>query len=307
MLVLLVACGEPRPDARYSAVGVLDADDRGLHLVGGADVEGRRRDAWRYDLAEDRWERWPDAPQEVFRATAVRLGDDAWVFGGTTDGGRVSADLLRWSLVDGSWEVVDAGPGPGPRYKHAAVAVDGRMVVHGGHDDAGGVWSDAWAFDPLTRSWTSLGEAGSGALYRQGMALAPSGEVWVHGGLDGGFTRVDRFWSWDVEAGVWTALPAGPAERASHTVVTTASGLLVWSGHPDDTAVWTWDGAAWSAVEAPGPVARDAQVSAATSDGSAVWVYGGDPFDDLTVEFLDDLWRWDVAESRWTEVRAFRE
>lgn len=305
MLLLLLACGGGRPDARYSAVGVVDASEEWFYLVGGADTEGRKADAWRYHLEDGTWERLPDAPQEVFRATAVRLGDEAWVFGGTTDGGRVNADLLRWSLATGSWELVDAGAGPGPRYKHAAVGFEGAMLVHGGHDDADGVWGDAWSFDPGARTWTALGEGEPGPLYRQGLAADGAGGVWVHGGIDGAFERRDELWGWEPGAGGWTALPVGPAERASHTVVSTSAGLLAWSGHPDDPAVWTWDGSAWSDVDAGGPVARDAQVSVVTG-GETVWVFGGDPFDELEVEFLDDLWRYDVGAEAWTEVLARR-
>lgn len=299
MIPLLLACAGPGPEPRYSAVGVVDAAGEALYVAGGATAAGKSREVWRFDLARGRWKALEDAPEAIFRATAVRYGDDVWVFGGTTDDDVTTDHLWRWSLADGTWEAVEADGAPSPRYKHAAVDHQGRMVVHGGRD-GDVVHEDLAWFDPEARAWVQTELGSPGAIYRQGLA-AVDDTLFVHGGLDADDARREDFWT-RAPHGAWSPLPEGPEARASHTLVATDAGLLLWGGHATDTAVWTFDGEAWSTVDAEGPEARDAQVSAVGPDGDAVYVFGGDPFAEGDDLFLGDVWRLEPGAATWTRL-----
>ena len=76
-----------------------------------------------------------------------------------------------------------------------------------------------------------------------------------------------------------------------------ADGVLLLTGPPEGTAdpgplaLWRWDGAAWSEVEAPGPAPSARAFFAAAHDPvrDVVVVYGGEDADAVS----DETWEWD--------------
>lgn len=306
----LGACAQPWPSERYSHVAALAPGGAALHIAGGAGLGGKRVDAWRLDLERGRWEQAPSPPEPIFRAVIGGPTGAPWVFGGTVLEDAESDRLYRWALDSGAWTLEDAGGGPAGRYK-AAGAWDGeRLWVHGGRaDDDGAVttWEDLWAWED--GAWSAAGEVGPGPITRQGLAWdAARGVLWCHGGLDGEGTRLDTLWRYTPGLG-WEAIPSAgpaPAQRASHTVAVWEGRVLVWGGHPTDTAAWWFDPdtATWEEVpasEAPAP--RDAHAWALDEDAGLLHLMGGDPFDeDPLPEFTADVWTLDLASGAWTPL-----
>ena len=148
---------------------------------------------------------------------------------------------------------------------------------------------------------------GPGPIYRQAMAWDSSRRViWVHGGYDASDSRRDWFWQLSVDTLEWTELDitSAPPLRASHTMVVTPAGILVWGGNASDTAIWLYDPEAdsWSSSDpAPAPLARDAQVADISADGLHIWLVGGDPVSEDVPDFVSDVWHLDVASLSWEE------
>ncbi|XP_064359618.1 multiple epidermal growth factor-like domains protein 8 isoform X1 [Dromaius novaehollandiae] len=88
-------------------------------------------------------------------------GPDAtlWMFGGLSLRQGLLGNVYRYSIPERRWTQMlagteDGGPGPTPRYFHAAAYLPSRkaMVVLGGLT-AGGVASDAWVLNLTTLQW----------------------------------------------------------------------------------------------------------------------------------------------------------
>jgi len=314
-MIWLLACTktpvEPEtqgPGQRYSHVGTLDQAGESLVIVGGSSEEGRRLDAWRFDLAARHWAPMSAPPESLFRSTLARSGDEAYVFGGTASGGDENDRLWRWDLVEDSWTQLEGAPTG--RYKAAAVAIgEGAWLLHGGRNDDSGedaTLSDVWIWDG---AWTEVAPAdGPGPRTRQGLAFDGDRTVWMQGGIDDTDTRHEDVWSFDLDRLEWTEVPAvgeGPGVRASHTLVFHEDRLIVWAGHGDEDTVWAFDTLdhSWTRLAEGGPAGRDAQVTD-LRDG-VITIMGGDPADDETLpHFVNDVWQFDLTENSWQELWA---
>jgi len=300
------------PESRYSHVGLLDEDGGFFHVAGGASEGGRVEDAWRYDLETDTWESRHAPPESIFRATAVPHDGDALVFGGTASGGDESNRLYRWNLAEGTWDLMSTGRPPGGRYKAAAAMAGDVMVVYGGRTNDSGedvTLQDLWVFDPADGSWTELNtHGGPGPMTRQGLAWDSQREMlWMQGGIDNDDLRHDWLWSLDLASGVWAQHEVAgetPGVRASHTFLEVGGQLLVWGGTSSDDSTWVYDPdtEVWNQhthTTAPSP--RDAQVADVTSDGTSLFLMGGDPAQDQEGDFVSDLWQLNLDSMVWTE------
>ena len=296
------------PSQRYSHVGCLDEAGDSLLIVGGSSEQGRRMDAWRFDLADRSWEQLPDPPESLFRSTLVRLGGEAYVFGGTASGGTENDRHWLWDLDSGAWTQLEGGPVG--RYKGAAAqASSDAWLLHGGRNDDSGedeTLEDLWLYDG---AWTELEvEGGPGPRTRQALAWDGATTIWLQGGIDHTDTRHEDVWSFDLESSTWTEHPAateGPGVRASHTMVFHEGELIVWAGHGDEDTVWSFDVAtsSWSRLAEGGPAGRDAQVTD-LRDG-VITIMGGDPADDENLpHFVNDVWQFDIASATWEELWA---
>ncbi|XP_053908557.1 LOW QUALITY PROTEIN: multiple epidermal growth factor-like domains protein 8 [Cuculus canorus] len=82
-----------------------------------------------------------------------------WMFGGLAPDRGPLGSLHRYSIAEGRWRQMlagaeDGGPGPAPRYFHAAAALPGRraLLVVGGMTRDGAA-SDAWLLNLTTLQW----------------------------------------------------------------------------------------------------------------------------------------------------------
>jgi hypothetical protein len=314
-VIWLLACtnsgpeGGEAPGYRYSHVGALDAADERLLITGGSSEEGRRVDAWAYDLASGDWTELGEPPETMFRSTLVARGDEAWVFAGSGEGSVESDRLWHWDMSADRWTARSEGP-PG-RYKAAAVRIEDTMLVHGGRfDDEGETLTrqDLWWYDLDGDSWTELSiEGGPGPMTRQALIWdEDAGLVWLSGGIDDTDTRHSWLWTLDLDTETWTLVAdddQGAPVQASHSFWRQDSdALCTWAGAGSDHDIWCYSirAATWSPHAGDGPVGRDAQVFDVAGDGIA-WMMGGDPHDDEGYpNFTNDVWSLELSSLSWT-------
>lgn len=318
--ILLLACTKTvdsttdtlGPPQRYSHVGTLDAAGDNLYIAGGSSEQGRRLDAWRFELESRTWTQLNDPPESLFRSTLVRPRDDAWVFAGTSSDGTESDRLWRWDLDDDTW--TEHGGEPPGRYKAAAVATgESTWILHGGRtNDAGSdeTLADVWAHDSDEDAWSRVPTAEThDERTRQALAFDGAQTVYLQGGIDGTDTRHDRVAALDLgDDWVWRDIEVEgetPGNRASHSMVVHDGRLIVWGGQGTDDTVWAFDigTSTWSAISEGGPAGRDAQVTDLVGD--TMIIMGGDPADDDNLpHFVNDVWAFDLVEHTWEELWA---
>lgn len=328
LLLPLSACkGEPaptEPPGRFSGMGALTADESAILWVGGATsvgTNGPLQDAWRYDLAEGSWTALADLPEPTLRGVAAVREGELVVFGGSTTGWTDHAWLFKHDDNSDTWEDLGSS-GPAPRFKHAGTVRGDILTITGGRNNDGEsdvFYADLWALDLDSMTWTEVETTGGPAgIHRHAMAWDEArGVFWVHAGFqppaaDPGAEpeRSDRLWTIDPETWTWEELTwsgEGPPIRASHAMVVTDTGLLVWGGSAGDTSTWTYEVSAGTWTEHPhevAPLSRDAFIYDLTRDGSSLYLVGGDPVSEEVPDFVADVWRLDLDSMSWTELEG---
>ncbi|XP_048585207.1 attractin-like protein 1 [Nematostella vectensis] len=94
--------------------------------------------------------------------STVVLGDWIWVYGGYSLISTQFNDLIRYSLSNNTWEVLQldpASPVPSRRYGHSMVVVNGSLVVFGGRVEGSEV-NELWIFDTHLMSWQEVSPKG---------------------------------------------------------------------------------------------------------------------------------------------------
>lgn len=195
------------------------------------------------------------------------------LFGGSHLGTKLG-DIWALDLNAPKWTQIDPGAvAPSPRHYSRMVfdATGGKMFLFGG-EDASGSLNDLWTFDARTDAWTELSPAGDLPMARFGHALAQepgSRRLILFGGVNGATRELlNDLWAYDPGAESWNLLePEGPLPLGR-----------MWHSFVYDP-------------------------------GSRLFVlfggYGGDL--GSTGANLDDLWAYDPAVNRWTELRPLGE
>ena len=135
----------------------------------------RRRDAWRYAIADDQWTRLPDMPQAANMGGGVAMDGSFWLLDGFT------LALLQFEPQAGQWTVHD-GPLSEPRAQSALVALDGELWLIGGRDFSD-ERRDVFVYSPTQQRWRPgppLREprAGHTAVVISGQIVVLGGERW---------------------------------------------------------------------------------------------------------------------------------
>ncbi len=319
-ILLILACnGGPEPDdsapgaftpqGRSGSVGFVSDDAASLHVAGGRLATGPTEDTLVLDLATGAWAAGPPSELPLHRAGLVPDTAGAVVFGGTTDFDQETDTTWAWQPGnDTPWQ--ERPTGPPARSWHGVAAGLGQLWLYGGRQDDGDVlvFEDLWAYDLGSGTWTeqTVPPGGPGARYRHALCWA-NGLLWLHGGLDADDDRRDDLWSLDVSGQQWTLQDHSgpfPEARASHSLEVVGEMLWLFGGDPGDTSVWrlTPGSTTWEEVaQDDGPAARDDHLAAATPDGTAVILFGGDLADQ---ELAGDAWRWEAGA--WTRIEAVR-
>ncbi|KAK9803236.1 hypothetical protein WJX73_008212 [Symbiochloris irregularis] len=156
--------------------------------------------------------------------------------------GPAAEEVKRWAGNDflysynhrgpSAWQRLDLLSGPGPRYRHSAIAWQGLMVIFGGTDGKQ-AFNDVWLLDANLSTWSRQRHAGKAPAPRCSHAAALSGDrMFVHGGTAGFGTVFADLFALHLPTGAWTEIDAGPRPAPccfSHTL-TAAAGLLVITG-----------------------------------------------------------------------------
>jgi N-acetylneuraminic acid mutarotase len=264
---------------------------KAMIVWGGAGDAGPLGDGAAYDLVTDRWTPLPPAPITPRRGhTAVWTGNKMLVFGGQGmradcpgpcplgDGASYDPDTNAWKPL---------APSPiGPRHGHAAVFLQGRMIVWGGAGDGGGALGDGASYDPVADTWAALPVPPLAPRLGH-RAVATTDRMIVWGGSSEA-TEGGRYFGdgavYDPAANGWVPAAAPPASleaRDNATAVWTGEQLLLWGGFGRSeacTPCFYGDGAAYDPVSnswapiGPAPVSgRGAHRAVWTGRELLVW------------------------------------
>jgi Kelch motif/Galactose oxidase, central domain len=199
------------------------------------------------------------------------------------------------------WNQV-TGPGPSPRWTHAAVLDSTRRnaVVFGGF----GAGNEVWLFSFAARSWTRV-NAPNGPSPRASPAAVsdPGGDRMV---MVGGLTSAptDEVWAFSFATKTWSSLPKGPSPRFDMGAATDGThawfygGFLAGSKATDE--LWQFDLASNTWTLLPQSQLRP---SPRTNMGigfnaGSLYVIGGHDATGLT----SGTWRYDFASSAWMQL-----
>lgn len=295
------------PSARSGHAMATAGSLGGVLMLGGAAPEGDG--LWR--LADGAWQRLGVgglAPRAMLAAAFDTHRQVLVVFGGAgVRNGSRYGDTWEWN--GRAWAERDVRT-PGARDHHAMAYDEARrqVVMYGGWNGDHAFPTDTWTWDGIawTQADTTTGPGGIGHL---AMAYdARRQRVVLFGGDAPGRAATGDTWEWDGTH--WANVATeGPAARTRHRMAYDAArGVTVLFGgqngtgpsatYPDDT--WTWDGKAWTRIEATGPSPRWVHAMAYDQARQRVVLFGGGlggrPFN-----ALGDTWEWDGA--RWTEIK----
>lgn len=212
---------------------------------------------------------------------------------------KIFDDTWTWDGVD--WAEASVATRPPARFRHAMAYDEARrqVVLFGGYDNS--FMNDTWVWDG--RTWTKKTPANSPSP-RGWHAMAYDAarrQVVLFGGTNDAFTHgLNDTWVWDGTNWQRKSVSVQPQAQFAHAMaydpVRSRVVLIGREGDlPDDpkTALWTWDGQAWTRYA--GASVKPARAGlAAAFDGprSQVLIYGGGS---MVREDTTDVWAWDGA------------
>ena len=254
---------------------------------------------------------------------AVGVARAALVDGGASPGREYSVFVSR-----------EIAGGPAPR-SDASLAFDakaGVSVLIGGVGNAVNGFSDTWTYDG---AWTKRCDFASCATQPSGrhlssLAFAPErGVTALFGGVNAGNDFLCDTWEWDTEKGTWTPRAEAPCDstvpraRAGHAMagygakIALFGGLVLPGGASTaqrSNELLVWDGQSWArlcddacvarSTALPAPRAFASLVHARLDRGDVLLVFGGNVQTTAGAAPANDVWEYDVASSRWTELCA---
>jgi hypothetical protein len=195
-----------------------------------------------------------------------------------------------------------AAPGNIPGARQGAISwtdSSGNLWLFGGYGTSvSGYLNDLWKWDISSGQWTWVSgsnlKSQAGTYGTKGIAApgnAPgarhhsvswtdsTGNLWLFGGYAArGMGYLNDLWKWNIASGQWTWV--------SGSSVTDQAGTYGTKGVPDPANF---------------PGARSTSVSWIDSSGN-LWLFGGEGFVASGPEYLNDLWKFNIASGQWTWV-----
>lgn len=206
------------------------------------------------------------------------------------------------------WERLDPGRGgPGKRSDAALAAPGSRTAYLHGGERTGRPLGDLWRLDVKRGRWTRLEPKGARPAPRFGhdLVAARDGTLLLFGGQAGADFFGDT-WRYDPKRNSWSRIEtSGPAPRYGAGVAYDRAGGRLYVTHGftndgrfDDT--WTLTGGAFADSSAPaGERPLERCLVGAAFHGGGLFIFGGQS---NPLPFRDDLWRYDAAARRWSEL-----
>ena len=221
--------GKPNatPSPRYAGVIFPANGDDSFFVSGGCqggNLTGCLNDLWRYQVAEDRWEK-SDVPTGMMSPrcghSAVTIGKKVFFFGGTSESfAGVHNSLHEFDVSKGTFREItetQGGP-PSERLVHAACADSrGRMWIFGGLTTDRKALDDVWCYHPDENHWERVDDAqGDLPGPRYGTRMATVGDsLYLFGGSEERGTTLNDLYQFQPEQRRWTRLEEGSGERPS--------------------------------------------------------------------------------------------
>jgi N-acetylneuraminic acid mutarotase len=242
----------------------------------------------------------------------VSDGDRLYVFGGLERHGWQGGldDVWAFSTSDQSWESL--GPSePSDVGDPAFDAESGRFVMLAAD-------GETWAYDPVARDWEQRNPATSPSSRcgERTVYDAESDRVVLFGGFactSSSDPGLDDTWTYDYNADTWEQQTpdSSPPGRMFHDMVydEAADRTVLWGGRVEDVRVWLYDvdGGTWTSQPRRGgpEQMRAYHAMSYDPDSDRVLVFGGLELSHplgLSGDLMGDLWAYDAADDRWTEV-----
>lgn len=257
----------------------------------------------------------PFAVQEIY--PAVHNGRIHVTGGLLGEGGRVTGVSDRHIAYDPAYGAsADLAALPAPRHHPHAVSHGGRLYLFGGFDTNPGAvnWimsTETLLYDDAANSWTPLEAAPQ--PHAEVVATSLGDRIHIVGGRRpkaaanatyGDHEDVDRHLVFDPAANSWsTAAPALSARNSAAGAVIgglwhVAGGRHVANGPSDAHEVYDPKEDRWRSA-APMPKGSGAGGNAAGALNGALYVFGGEYFDDGG-RVHPEVWRYDPKADAWT-------
>ncbi|RPE00816.1 galactose oxidase [Aureibaculum marinum] len=209
----------------------------------GYDGDDYLNDFWRYNIADDYWERLPDFPG-VARSSATGFSIDGKGYIGIGyDGDNELSDFWEYDPTTNQWKQI-ADFGGGARRAAIGFGVNNYGYVGTGYDGDYD-YKDFWKYNPSTNEWSQILGFG-GNKRRDGTAFIIDNMVYLGFGITNGIYQTD-FWKFDPQNEEWTRLLDLDEEdeysiTRSNTVSFAVNGLgYVSTGYASGAITSTWE------------------------------------------------------------------
>ncbi len=159
---------------------------------------------YRYSMSVNTWTQMSNSPtfpvpegtigSGRMDATSFAIGNDGFVFGGSSTPDNVLGDLLIYHASGNTWESIPQS-NVAPRHSAVSFAINGMGYLLSGYNANREVLDDCWSFNPSTRSWTQL-EDFPGSPRGDAIVFVIGNKAYFGSGYDGN-NSLDDFWEFD--------------------------------------------------------------------------------------------------------------
>jgi hypothetical protein len=287
--------GSP-PSARHAASMAYDASSVRFVLFGGQTAAGLDGGTFVYHHPTDTWSApGPLSPPSARRDHAMvyipyasGVGDEVFLFGGTTGAGR-SGETWTYNVSTNAWLNKNPTGGPSNRTRHAMAfdAGSNRVVLFGG-DTSAGLSAETWVYNLALNDWSNPAPSTAPSA-RRGHRMAYDAEndrVLLWGGENAAGALLNDTWAFDLDfPNLWenlTAYVSPPARQAPAMAYDSQSDRVALFGGRTasglSSELWTFDlnTNTWrQTFPSGGPTARERSAMAYDAESDRLILFGG--------------------------------
>jgi N-acetylneuraminic acid mutarotase len=234
--------GNAPPPTRYASACLYDNH---MYVFGGlAATKQALNTVSRLDLDKQEWtlcQASGKVPPGRLGHSADLVGDNWYIFGGSTDGRYDSFDdFYVYNFKTMEWTQIEKTPDavwPESRYHHSSVVIGKTIYIFGGSFKQSKHYGDFYSFDTETRKWTKIEAEGTPAERSGHLSFVFDNKIYIFGGFygDGGFERRVDMFTFDVTTSKWSSVePQGSlpfTARALNGVVASNGNFYVYGGY----------------------------------------------------------------------------
>jgi len=246
------------PSQRYDHSMVLVGET--IYVFGGAVVEGRANDLWKYD---GEWMQIQCELSPPVRSSNGMVYDDLnnrlVIFGGYGEDDTKYDDTWAFYLENNSWVQIHTDNQPSKRYGHSMVydVLDNVAIIFGGNDYPSGKKNDLWEFDMETDSWEEIEIDNPAPRYWHLAAYNEQDhEMLIFGGdvyLGTSSKIMSDTWKFDYSTKSWENITmAGPHARSLGDMVYDGESYIMYSGFDGDNLLgdmWILQDNIWKTMD----------------------------------------------------------